>query len=164
MIGAGFSWSALNPSRERRSWLVCAAALSAALASTLLLRFVADPSLALGWSAGCALVAAVAAYVTAQHPGPRRELRLDADGSIWCRPCMDPDAPPDNALAPLRLLPNVIGRRLVTFRSAAGPRVVWADSLTAEQFRRLCANSRWHVERSAVAKRTAGTVPQFPRT
>jgi hypothetical protein len=147
MAGAGLSWVSLLPSRERRLWLFGAAVVSTVLALVFGggAAIASDPVL---WAAaGAAALAAGLALRAAQRGLDPMRMAIDADGAMWLHRGQRLDDESDDA-PPERLLPRVAGDRLVTFSSAAGPVLVWRDSLPADAFRRLNAHARWHVERA----------------
>ena len=139
MSGAGLSWSALLPSRERRMWLGLGAGASAILALCFLGKALAEPALALGLAALLCGAAAGAAALASRRPPLAVAVAIDAEGRVWMR--AEPDGEPGRAW------PRLVADRLVTLDTAAGLQAVWHDSLAPAQFRRLCAHARWHVER-----------------
>lgn len=147
MSGAGLSWIFLSPSRERRFWLFGAAALSAGLALLFGAGAAVASDLVLAAAAGAAALAASLALHAAQRAGTPLRLAIDADGAVWLRRGLRLDEDSDDAPAE-RLQPRLAGDRVVTFTSAAGPLLVWRDSLPADAFRRLSTHARWHVERA----------------
>lgn len=145
MAEAGFTWTALSASRERRAWLVAAAALCLLLTLFLALALWIEPSAGRALASGVAVAATlIAARAVASVPTPI-ELRIDADGLIWRRPIVaDDDALP----AADRLRPMAVGSRLCCLADARGRALaVWHDGLPVDCFRKLCAHARWHVER-----------------
>lgn len=145
MAEAGFTWTALSPSRERRRWLVVAAVLCLLLTLVLALALWLAPSL--GRAIVCVVAVAatlIAARAAASEPASV-ELRVDTDGRIWRRPLVaDDDALP----AADRLRPIAVGSRLCCLADPRGRALaVWHDGLPVDRFRKLCAHARWHVER-----------------
>lgn len=150
MSDAGFSWTILSDSRERRVWLCCAGALSfvALVALAVALGLEPQPLRALALATSAGLV--IAAGLTARRPGRRLALRIATDGSVWLRP-EDPQAEALGQGEPapaVRLWPTWVGSRCAAFRHGRGAIVLWHDSLPPGRFRLLCAHARWHVERS----------------
>ena len=142
MAGAGFGWTALRASLERRRWLRAAALLSAALALLLLAAVWLDPHALRALAAAAAVLAAAwAGFESGRAPSPFA-LHIDADGAIWGRVegAVEPSPP-------LRLRPGVVASRLVTLAGDGITAAVWRDALPASEFRRLCVHARWHLER-----------------
>jgi hypothetical protein len=134
-------WTVLQPSvRERRLWLaaVVATALSAGVLAIAALG--ADPRHPVRvWSA--ALVSAVAsawALTRARRlTGLRREVKIDADGSIWARTQSGVFGPECESYCAF------VAPWLITLRCGAMLVPVWPDSLPSDAFRRLHACARW---------------------
>lgn len=145
MAGAGRSWIFLSPSRERRLWLSGAAAVSACLAVVLGARAAIAAEPVLWVAAAVAALSAIVARLAARPAPDAMQLAIDADGAIWLR---------RSESSAERLQPRLAGDRLVTFSSAAGPVLVWRDSLPADAFRRVSTHARWHVERAPRQPRT----------
>lgn len=145
MAGTGLSWTFLSPSRERRLWLSGAAAVSGCLAVVLGARAAIAVEPVLWVAAAVAAISAIVALLAARRASDAMQLAIDADGAIWLR---------RGESSAERLQPRLAGDRLVTFSSAAGPVLVWRDSLPADAFRRISTHARWHVERAPRQPRT----------
>lgn len=160
MAAAGFGWTRLSPSRDRRRLLLAATFISATLAVTLLGSALAAPTHARWAAVAVVIVAVAAAGWGAVRPEPAWALRIDPEGRIWQRSAADSAVREDlldSGPLPVRLWPTMAGTRLLGFSGASGFRLVWRDSLPPDRFRRLAAHARWHVERDAGAaeRRTA---------
>lgn len=142
MAGAGFHWTLLRASDERRRWLRVAALLSSLLALALLAALWLEPDGVRALAAALAALAAAWAGAESGRPQPTYALHIDAGGAIWGRSGQAAEAAP-----PLRLRACVVTSRLVTLAGDAVTVTVWRDALPATEFRRLCAHARWHLER-----------------
>jgi hypothetical protein len=144
MTAAGFAWTTLGFSRERRAWLRAAGGVSLALATALASGLAAEPSIGLALAALAALGAAGGSMGWSMRPASPWALYIGVDGAIWGR--MNPAA--IEPAAPVRLSPQVVGARLVTLTAGRRVVAVWRDALPPAHFRRLCAHARWPVERA----------------
>jgi hypothetical protein len=142
MAGAGFHWTLLRASDERRRWLRAAALLSSALALVLLAALWLEPDGVRALAALAAVLAAAWAGAESGRAPPPYALHIDADGVIWGRAGEVAERAP-----PLRLRACVVASRLVTLDGDAGPVAVWRDALPVDGFRRLCVHARWHLDR-----------------
>ena len=149
-------WTALQPStRERRLWT---AALAAGVVSASLLLYGAlamDPRHPVRtWTAFALAIGSVALAVLRRRrtASPRRELRIDRDGSAWLRNAR----PSGNGAGEQPAQAVFVAPWLITLRAGATLIAVWPDSLPADAFRRLHACVRWTRHDSPTDTRQAG--------
>ncbi|MDZ7652329.1 MAG: hypothetical protein U5L03_07110 [Burkholderiaceae bacterium] len=144
MAAAGFGWTPLDVSHERRAWLRAAATVSFGLTAALASGLAAEPSVSLALAALAALSAAAVSTWWSVRPVTAWALYIGADGTIWGRV----ESAGIEVAAPARLHPQVVAARMVTLTTGRQVVAVWRDALPPAQFRRLCAHARWHVERA----------------
>jgi hypothetical protein len=138
-------WTVLQPSaRERRLWLAAVVATTVSACVLAVAALVADPRHPERvWSAALISTAASGWALVRARPssGRSREVKIDADGSIWTRTqdgLRDSDSDPECEARCVFAAPW-----LITLRCGAMLVAVWPDSLPSEAFRRLHACARW---------------------
>jgi hypothetical protein len=135
------SWTVLQPSaRERRLWLAAVVATGASACVLAVAVPVADPRHPGHlWSAALVSAAASVWALVRARPssGGSREVKIDADGSIWTRI----QAGASNSECESRCV--FAAPWLITLRCGAMLVAVWPDSLPSDAFRRLHACARW---------------------
>jgi hypothetical protein len=161
MTVAGFSWTLLRSSRERRVWLSIAGLVCATLAVILAARALSGPVVSSAWplllgAAAAAIGSGSAARAVLVDP-PSVGLSVDSDGAIWGRIGMPAAA--DESVPPIEFQPRIVSDRLVTLCSGGLWVAVWRDALPPEYFRRLCAHARWRVERMPRGSRPDHAAP-----
>jgi hypothetical protein len=143
-------WTALRPSALRQRVLRVALVLTTAvLAATTVAAWQSPDALRLSAfylaSAGFLLV-----FLRLQRKQVALELRVTAAGELWLRE--------DAEAEPRRVQARFISPLLVLLQGSGQRLAVWADALSAEQFRRLAALLRW--VRAPDASNGAPTQPE----
>jgi hypothetical protein len=138
-------WTVLQPSaRERRLWLAAVAATAASACVLAVAALVADPRYpGRVWSGALVSAAACVWALVRARPssGGRREVKIDADGSIWTRVQAGVFSSISASEHESRCV--FAAPWLITLRCGAMLIAVWPDSLPLDAFRRLHACARW---------------------
>jgi pimeloyl-ACP methyl ester carboxylesterase len=150
-------WTVLQPSaRERRLWLAAVAATAASAGVLVVAALLADPRYPVRVR-GAALVSAAAAAWALSNARPSsgrsREVRIDAEGSIWMR------TQPAAGDSECKSRSVFVAPWLITLRCGAMLIAAWPDSLPSDAFRRLHPCARWSV---STANASQSAVPGNP--